>query len=132
MASAIVEAPTDAVVVAATEFREWVSAYDSGRPFVFESLASRVVDVMTLVEDVAFRKVDARLAQLLVRRFSMKGLALRVLSTTHEELAAELGTAREVVSRSLKEFERLGAIELARGRMDLRDRALLQRLAESG
>ena len=132
MASAIVEAPTDAVVVPAAVFREWVSAYDSVRRFVFETMAARVVDVMTLVEEVAFGKMDARLAQLLVRRFSMKGLALRVLSTTHEELAAELGTAREVVSRLLKEFERLGAIGLARGRVDLRDGALLQRLAESG
>ena len=132
MGSAIVEAPTEAVVVPAAAFREWVSAYDRVRRFVFETIAARVVDVMTLVEEVAFRKMDARLAQLLVRRFSMKGLPLRVLSTTHEELAAELGTAREVVSRLLKEFERLGAIGLARGRVDLRDGALLQRLAESG
>ncbi len=77
------------------------------------------------------REMDRRGAELLVRRFSHRGIPLREISATHEELAAELGTAREVVSRLLKEFERLGAITLARGRIELKADAALRRPARA-
>jgi CRP/FNR family transcriptional regulator, anaerobic regulatory protein len=128
MASARVEAPTEAVVIPAPTFRDWVRSEDSVRNFVFATMATRFVDVMTLVEEVAFRKMDARLAELLSRKFSPKGVPLRVAETTHEELAAELGTAREVVSRLLKEFERTGMVSISRGRLELRDGAQLRRM----
>jgi len=131
MASARIEAPTEAVVIPAPTFREWVRSEDSVRNFVFATMATRFVDVMMLVEEVAFHKMDARLAELLLRRFSHKGLPLGVAETTHEELAAELGTAREVVSRLLKEFERTGMVSLARGRLELRDGAQLRRMVET-
>ena len=126
MASARVEAPTDAVVLPAEKFREWVNAEPYVRDFVFETMAKRLVDVMTLVEEVAFRRMDTRLAELLLRKFPDKRVPLH---TTHEELAAELGTVREVVSRLLKEFERAGTISIARGQLELRDDASLRRLA---
>lgn len=131
MASARAEAPTEAVVIPAPRFREWVRSDDSVRNFVFETIATRFVDVMTLVEEVAFRKMDVRLAELLLRRFSHKGVPLGVAETTHEELAAELGTAREVVSRLLKEFERTGMVSVARGRLELRDGGQLRRMVEA-
>ena len=59
---------------------------------------------------VAFGKMDRRVAGLLIQRFSRD----RAFAATHEELAVELGTAREVVSRLLKDFERMGAIAMAR------------------
>jgi CRP/FNR family transcriptional regulator len=129
MASAVVELPTEAVVIPAAEFRDWMRNSHAVRSFVFETMAGRFVDVMTLVEEIAFRNMDRRVAELLVRRFSPRGIPLRQISATHEELAAELGTAREVVSRLLKEFERLGAITLARGRIELKDEAALRHLA---
>jgi CRP/FNR family transcriptional regulator len=52
----------------------------------------------------------------------------RRLSITHQELAAELGSAREVISRQLKEFERRGWIRLGRGQLQLLDAAALQQL----
>lgn len=130
MASARVEATTEAVVIPASAFREWVNTEDSVRQFVFTTMARRLVEVMTLVEEVAFRKMDVRLAELLLRRFAQKGAAPRVTLTTHEELAAELGTAREVVSRLLKEFERTGIVAVSRGRLELRDEAQLRSVAE--
>jgi CRP/FNR family transcriptional regulator len=130
MASARVETPTDAVVIPAPTFRDWVRSDDSVRNFVFATMATRFVDVMTLVEEVAFRKMDVRLAELLLRRFSHKGVPIRVAETTHEELAAELGTVREVVSRLLKEFERTGMVSVARGRLELRDGEQLRRMVE--
>jgi CRP/FNR family transcriptional regulator, anaerobic regulatory protein len=130
MASARVEAPTDAVVIPASTFRDWVRSEDAVRNFVFATMATRFVDVMTLVEEVAFRKMDVRLAELLLRRFSHKGVPIRVAEATHEELAAELGTVREVVSRLLKEFERTGMVSVARGRLELRDGEQLRRMVE--
>jgi CRP/FNR family transcriptional regulator len=89
--------------------------------FVFETMAERLVDVMTLVEEVVVRRLDARLASWLLRGFAT-GSAIAV---THDEIAAELGTAREVVSRVLKELERRGAIRLSRARIMLIDDRVL-------
>jgi CRP/FNR family transcriptional regulator len=83
---------------------------------------------MTLVEELTFRKLDRRLADYLQRSFVKEGLHLREVTATHEAIAAELGSAREVISRLLKEFERLGAIETARGRIRLRDAGILERV----
>ncbi len=124
MASAKVEVPTEAVVFAAAAFREWVRTDDGVRRFIFETMAARLVDVMTLVEDIAFRTMDDRLGDFLLQHFAR----VRVISSTHEEIAAELGTAREVVSRLLKELERRGAITLSRGHILLRDAAALATL----
>ena len=129
MASARAEATTEAVVVPASEFREWVSGEESMRSFVFAEIARRFVGVMTLVEEVAFRKMDVRLAEHLLHRFHRDQATPRVTLTTHEELAAELGTVREVVSRLLKEFERTGVVAVSRGRLELRDEARLRGVA---
>ena len=130
MATAVIEAPVEAVVIPAAAFRDWVKASDSIRRFIFESMAQRMVEVMTVVEEVAFRRMDTRLAAALLGRFQHQGQP-RVVSATHEEIAAELGTAREVVSRLLKELERQGALQLERGRIELRDEILLRRMAEN-
>ena len=70
---------------------------------------------MVLVQEVAFGRIDARLAQrLLQRRNSDDRVTL-----THHELAVELGTAREVISRQLKDFEHRGWVRLERGQIDI-------------
>jgi CRP/FNR family transcriptional regulator, anaerobic regulatory protein len=130
-ATALVEAPLEALVFPRPLFLEWLRTSDVLRRFAFESMAQRLVDVMTLVEEIAFGKMDLRLAVLLRRRFENSGLPLRALATTHDEIASELGTAREVVSRLLKEFERLGAIETSRGRILLLSEERLRRLGQA-
>jgi CRP/FNR family transcriptional regulator, anaerobic regulatory protein len=127
IASAQVETPTQAVILRPQAFRDGVREDDALRAFIFESMAFRMVDVMTLIEEVAFRRVDARLEELLLARFARQ----RTIDTTHEWIAAELGTAREVVSRLLKELERRGAIELGRGHIALRDRTKLGSAADA-
>jgi CRP/FNR family transcriptional regulator, anaerobic regulatory protein len=124
MATAQVEIATEAVMFPGAVLREWVGRSGPMRSFIFETMATRVVDVMTLVEEIAFHKMDSRLAALLLQRFA----TLHVISATHEDIAAELGTVREVVSRLLKEFVRRGAIQLARGHLELRDEAILRQL----
>jgi CRP/FNR family transcriptional regulator, anaerobic regulatory protein len=129
MANAVVEAPTEAVIVPGAVFRNWIATNEKVRKFVFAVMAQRLVNVMVLVEELAFRRMDERLARLLMQRFSNPERTLRVIAETHEELAGELGTAREVVSRLLKEFERLGAIAIARGRVELSNENILRSLA---
>jgi len=91
------------------------------RIFVFNSLSQRLTHLMTLVDDVAFRRVDQRLASRLL-------LDRQPIVTTHQMLADDLGTSREVVSRILEAFQRSGMIRLGRKRIEVVDRKALDRL----
>lgn len=128
-ASAVVEqgAPVKAVVVPSADFYKWVDEYESVRRFVFDLMSERLLTLMQLVDQVAFGRMDRRLANYLMQHFENNGIALRTITVTHEQIADELGTAREVISRLLKEFERAGAIEVARGRLRLVNEALLKK-----
>jgi len=127
-AMAKVEEAVEAVVVPAATFRRWIAEHESMRRFVFQMFSSRLTEVMSLVEEVAFRRVDQRLAHRLADLLIDDGTRGSV-EITHADLAADLGTAREVVSRLLKEFERVGAISLSRGRILLRNAAMLRSMA---
>ena len=95
------------------------------RAFVFAAFGARLTELMLLIEAISFGRGDARLA----RRLLESATSSDEVVATHQELAAELGTAREVVSRFLKEFERRGLVQLARGRILIADRAGLEALA---
>jgi len=123
-----VEEAVEAVVVPAATFRRWIAEHESIRKFVFQMFSSRLTEVMSLVEEIAFRRVDQRLAHRLSDLFLDDG-ARGSVEITHADLAADLGTAREVVSRLLKEFERIGAISLSRGKILLRNAAMLREMA---
>jgi CRP/FNR family transcriptional regulator len=92
------------------------------RRFVFGMYGERLAEVMELVDEVAFRRLDERLAQLLVQRGP-------VLETTHQKLADELGSVREIVSRLLRSFETRGWVKLERERVTVRDPRALAALA---
>ena len=94
------------------------------RNFIFNLFAERMADLMRLVEEVAFRKLDQRLAALLLG----KG---RVVHATHQQLADELGSVREMVSRLLKGFAEQGLVALGREQIEIRDAAGLRRIAEA-
>lgn len=92
------------------------------RTFVFQLFAERIAELMQLVEEVAFRKLDQRLAALLLG----KGQRLRV---THQQLADELGSVREMVTRLLKGFAGQGLVALGREQVEILDAAGLRRIA---
>lgn len=92
------------------------------RDFVFHLFAERIAELMQLVEEVAFRKLDQRLANLLLG----KGRRLQV---THQQLADELGSVREMVSRLLKGFAAQGLVRLGRERIEILDPAGLRKLS---
>lgn len=116
-AIATVERDAEAVLVPAGNFRDWVRRYDAWREFVFNLLSSRLSSVMEIVDEVAFRRMDARVAALLQQRGSLHG----PLKITHQEIASELGSSREVVSRILEDFASRGLLQLGRGSIDILD-----------
>jgi len=83
--------------------------------YLLEKMNERMADVMWVVEQVTFQGMDKRIGTYLLEQPSS------ILYVTHEEIAFELGTAREVVSRMLKYFERNGYITLSRGKMKIID-----------
>ncbi len=98
----------------AKDFRGLVGKYEEMRKFIFTAISQNFASIIELIEAVAFRKMDERLYDYLVEK-SEHGKLL----ATHQKIADDLGTAREVVSRLLKEFERKGAVRLSRNLIEL-------------
>lgn len=121
-AIATVEQEAEAVMIPADAFRDWVRRYDLWREFVFDLLSQRLASVMAVVEEVAFRRMDARLAAFLLGRSRTQN----PLHITHQEIAAELGSSREVISRLLEDFASRGLIRPARGAIEVLDAESLQ------
>jgi len=113
--------PTELVVLSPAGFDRWVS-HEAFRRFVFGVFADRLADLMTLAEAVAFQRLDQRLAGALLGHGAS-------VHTTHQALADELGTVREIVTRLLKRFERVGWLRLARERIDVLDSVALRAVA---
>ncbi|RLA33363.1 MAG: Crp/Fnr family transcriptional regulator [Gammaproteobacteria bacterium] len=126
-AEGITETEVRAIVLGNGLFQALLAESPGFRQFVFAVYARRVTDLIVLVEEVAFGRMDLRLASRLRDSADASGM----VAATHQELAAELGSAREVVSRLLKDFEQRGLVALHRGRVELLDRTALDQLADS-
>jgi CRP/FNR family transcriptional regulator len=120
-ARGVTEADTLLMLLPRAVFEELL-AEPAFRGFVFHLFAERIADLMQLIEEVAFHKLDQRLASLLLGHG-------RVLHTTHQQLADELGSVREIVSRLLKGFAAQGLVKLAREQIEILDPAGLRRIA---
>lgn len=116
-ANAIVEQPVKAVMIPDEVFRGWVQRYPLWREFVFSLLSLRLTSVLTLVDDLVFRRLDARAAALLLERSQLQN----PIAMTHQEIASELGSSREVISRILEGFAAKGWIRSARGLVEILD-----------
>lgn len=127
-ATAEVSAAGDVVLVPAERVRELVDRYPAWQQFVFSLYHSRLTSLITLVEEVVFQKLDVRLAALLLRH-TTPGTA--TLAWTHQQIAVELGSSREVVSRILKEWQGRAVLELSRGAVSILDRDALEKIAHS-
>ncbi len=127
MAEGVAETPVRAIALPAPLFRQLMAQSETFRQFVFSTFGQRVTALMQVIQGVAFGHIGPRLAALLLSRAEDR----REIALTHQELAVELGTAREVVSRQLKEFERRGWVKLGRGRVALADRPALQALSRN-
>jgi CRP/FNR family transcriptional regulator len=120
-ARGVAEGPTTLALLPRALFDELLGAA-AFRDFVFALFSERMAELMQLVEEVAFRKLDQRLAALLLG----KG---RVVHATHQQLADELGSVREMVSRLLKGFAEQGLVKLGREQVEVLDAAGLRKVA---
>jgi CRP/FNR family transcriptional regulator len=116
-AVATVEKDAEAVMIPAEVFRKWVGKYDMWREFVFDLLSQRLSSVMEIIDEVAFRRLDTRLATLLLTRSQIQN----PIRMTHQEIAAELGSSREVISRLLEDFSERGFVVVSRGEIEILD-----------
>ncbi|MEL6212111.1 MAG: Crp/Fnr family transcriptional regulator [Pseudomonadota bacterium] len=123
-AEATVEEDARACVLPMAAFQEKLNASADFRAVVFGSFSQRLAAMMGKVEDIAFTPIETRLAE---RLLNLAGDALTV-SATHDRLAADLGTSREVVSRKLAKWEKSGLIERGRGAIAIVDAPSLKRL----
>lgn len=113
--------PSRLLLLPASVFMRW-SAHEPFRRYVFGLFASRMTDLIALTEAVAFQRLDQRLAAALLGRGT-------VLHVTHQQLADELGTVREMVTRLLRRFEQAGWVVLGRERVQVVDAVALRHLA---
>ncbi len=121
----VTEGAVEGVAVPAPLFERLVEQSAPFRREVFALIARRFDDMVRLVGEVAFQRLDRRLAARLLEQADDGGVVAR----THQELASDLGTAREIVSRRVGEFVRKGVLRTARGRIVILDRETLERLA---
>jgi CRP/FNR family transcriptional regulator, anaerobic regulatory protein len=121
-ARGIVEQTMEMVLLPARSFHALLGKQDSFRSYVFHLFSDRLTDLMQLVSAVAFQKLDQRLANLLVSKPSP-------IHATHQSLADELGSAREIVSRLLKGFAEQGWVKLGREQIEITDEATLKKFA---
>ena len=121
-AIATVEQDGEAVMIPAETFRSWVYRDDLWRGFVFDMLSQRLASVMEILDQVAFHRMDARVASLLLIRSRVQN-PIRI---THQEIAAELGSSREVISRLLEDFASRRLVRVGRGEVEVVDAAGLE------
>jgi CRP/FNR family transcriptional regulator, anaerobic regulatory protein len=124
-AEAIAETNIRAVGIPRGLFDELVAKSPGFRRFVFSAFRARMTDLFRVIDEIAFSRMDVRLAHKLVEL--SHGAA--ILAITQQQLASEIGTAREVVSRMLSEFHRRGLVLPVRGSITITNRPALELLA---
>lgn len=118
----VAEQDVELVALPLADFKALLSRHEPFRDYIFSLFSERLSDLMQLVSAVAFQKLDQRLAALLAARPSP-------IHTTHQALADELGSVREIVSRLLKHFAEQGMIKLGREQIEVVDAAALRKLS---
>ena len=115
-AEAILEEKSKLIVVPAQKVRDWMDKYKSWRKFVLKLYYDRLHVLLSLVDDIAFKQVDIRLTEKLRSLQIKQGNKINI---THQQLAQEIGTVREVVSRLLKQLENKKLIRTDRGTIEI-------------
>ena len=121
-ARGVAKLDTELIVLPPAAFRKLVSIHEPFRDYIFSLFSERLTDLMQLVSSVAFQKLDQRLAALLVAKPNP-------IHITHQALADELGSVREIISRLLKNFSEQGWIKLGREQIEIVDAASLKKFS---
>jgi len=113
-ANAITLADCRALLIPAATFRSLMATHEALRIFIYALLGQRLAEIMELVEEVAFRRMDERL-----RDYLLEKSANGVLRATHQTISNDLGTSREVVTRLLRDLEQRGEVHVSRNEISL-------------
>ena len=116
-AEAFVESKSKVIYIPSETVKSWVKKYDSWRSYVFKLYYERFDELLELIDSIAFKQLDFRLLNKLKEHQLEQGNTIQI---THQELAKEIGTAREVISRLLKQLEKKKIIKLERGIIEIK------------
>ena len=125
-AEAVTETVVEVLMLSHHDFDQLVAESPEFRQFVFQSFSQRLADLMTQLEHIALESVDQRLARYLLNNVNARS----IITTTHQNIANNIGSAREVVSRHLKTLEKQSLIILHRGSIELLETDSLQALID--
>jgi CRP/FNR family transcriptional regulator len=117
-ARAQVDEAVEVAFIPAPVFNDWLARSSAWRALVFGAMSQRLLSLMDTLDDVAFGRMDTRVAALLLQRANHQPALLRI---THQQIADELGSAREVISRVLEDLRARGLLRLARGSIEVVD-----------
>jgi len=108
---------TQIIMLPTSKIDEWIKRYDVWKNFVFMSYQMRFEELLQTIDSIAFMKMDERLEKYLLERSTELNSA--IINLTHQEIASDLNTSREVISRLLKQLEKLGKIKLHRYKIEI-------------
>ncbi|MBL7874362.1 MAG: Crp/Fnr family transcriptional regulator [Cyclobacteriaceae bacterium] len=114
---AIVEEDAEILFIPVEKASEWIKKFPEWTDFIFKLYHKRFEELLTAVNAIAFQKLDSRLLQLLKQKADL--YRSKEIKITHQQLADELGTAREAVSRVMKQMENEGLVNLSRNKITL-------------
>ncbi|MFO0415448.1 MAG: Crp/Fnr family transcriptional regulator [Bacteroidota bacterium] len=109
---------TEAILIPVDLMTEWMAKYKSWYQFVIETYRSRFEELLSTIDSVAFRSMDERLEFYLRRAEEVSGK--NILDVSHQQIAQELNSSREVISRLLKKMEQRGMIQLRRNAIEIK------------
>ncbi|MEN9943433.1 MAG: hypothetical protein RLZZ91_1434 [Bacteroidota bacterium] len=113
---AVAEEDTELLLLPIQVIDEWTTKYPSFKSFILKTYQKRFEELLNTIDSIAFHNLDDRLTQLLKQKSEKEGGELK---TTHQELANQLNSSREVISRLLKQMERKGKIQMGRNKITL-------------
>lgn len=115
--TAVAEEETELITIPVDKVDEWLCRYSTWKQFVFQTYQKRFDNLLTTIDEVTFHKLDERLLTYLQKK--VQSCQCRELTITHEEIANELATSREVISRLLKQLEKMNKLKLQRGKIEM-------------
>ena len=115
-AVAFTESDTEVLLVDSKNVRNWISKYELWRKFIFNYMSNIIFKVLTLLENSAFNRTESRVIDFIFQKSAEHG---NLIKFTHQQIASEIGTSREVVSRILKDLEDQNLLKLFRGSIQI-------------
>lgn len=116
---AVAEEDTELIAIPIEMVEPWISKYDLWKNFILNTYSLRFNELLDTIDSIVFRKLDDRLMDYLQEKAQIKGGDF--VHTTHQQIAYDLHSSREVISRLLKQFEKNGRIQLGRNKIELLD-----------